>query len=125
MTGIEKSFFKWLDTILSSTLPENIVAFDFALYEAAFDFHIQLIGASRYSEDDPDWACDQAFTTGESVFVLPHDVAGEDWKDGLGYATALVTKYLKSGKCTDILTSKAAVGVGFVDGEIQIIYKKQ
>ena len=35
-----------------------------------------------------------------------------------------LTQYLLSGKFAALLKSKDGVGVGFVDGDIQIIYSK-
>lgn len=38
--------------------------------------------------------------------------------------TDILKRYLKSGKYADILKAKSGVGVGFVDGDIVILYSK-
>jgi len=48
--SVFSDFTKWLDAILSTELPKNIQAFCFNIYEGKDTFHIQLIGASSFSE---------------------------------------------------------------------------
>ena len=42
----------------------------------------------------------------------------------LKYMAKELNRYLKRGKYADLLKSKIGVGVGFVDGNIEILYKK-
>ncbi len=120
---MQTEFDKWVNNILSMDMPEEIAAFNFNLYEGEDSFHIQIIGAPNFDEDDEDWACDEVFSTEENIFIVPHKVASEDWEEGLKYCTNLVTKYLESGEKASVLKSSKAVGIGFVDGDLEIIYK--
>jgi shikimate kinase len=113
-------FEAWLDAALSVDMPDDIVAFNFNLYEDGDDlWSIELIGASRFDAEDPDWACDQVFTNREEPFEWS---AETDWEEVLETMTVYVEKYLEEGKYADMLKSYDAVGIGFVDGDITIVY---
>lgn len=114
----------WLDKILEQELPEGIMAFNFNLYEGSEGtYDIQLIGSDEFDEDDGDWACTDYFTTGENICYIKRTKEIEDWEDGLNYIRKLVEQYLNEGRNTYILKSANAVGIGFVDGDIDIIYR--
>ena len=117
-----QEFCIWLDTFLKNELPKNIVAFNFNLYEDETSFHIQLIGASSYSKDNSDWACDEVFSTGENIFVIPKSIAGISWENGLQYSISVIKEYLNIGKHSNILKSSSAVAVGFVDGDLETLF---
>ncbi len=123
-SNIKSKIFRWIDSILSEELPDNVSAFNFNLYEGDGTFHIQIIGARCFAEEDEDWACDEVFTTGENIFVIPRKVTGQNWKEGLTYTIELIKDYLVTGNNSGILKSTDAVGVGFVDGDIEIVYRK-
>ena len=44
-------------------------------------------------------------------------------RDAFGDMIDILKKYLNDGKYADLLKSREGVGVGFVDGDIEIIYK--
>jgi hypothetical protein len=91
-------------------------------HEAEQCFHAQLIGAARYSGTDDSWASDEVFSTGESVFELPHQAVGADWRDGLDATQALLRRYVQHGARADVLRKAHAVAVGFVDGDISPVW---
>ena len=113
-------FEAWLDAALAVDLPENIAAFNFNLYEDGdYLWSIELIGASRFDPEDPDWACDEVFTNREEPLSW---TAKTDWSEILETMTQYVEKYLVDGKYADLLKEYEAVGIGFVDGDINIVY---
>ena len=113
-------FEAWLDDALSAELPEDIAAFNFNLYEDGdYLWSIELIGASRFDTEDPDWACDEVFTNREEPLSW---TAETDWENVLETMTDYVVKYLQEGKYADMLREYQAVGIGFVDGDITIVY---
>lgn len=120
---VYKDFTTWLDNIIEKDLPEGIEAYNFNLYEGKESFHVQLIGAGSFSLDDEDWACDELFSSKENIFVIARSITGNSWEQGLNYCFQLVKQYLESGKYTKLLKASKAVGVGFVDGDIEIIYQ--
>ena len=113
-------FEAWLDAALEAGVPDGIAAYNFNLYEDDDNlWSIELIGASRFDEEDPDWACDEVFTNREDPLSWS---AETDWEEILETMTQYVEKYLAEGKYADVLKDTEAVGIGFVDGDITIVY---
>ena len=113
-------FAAWLDAALEAEMPENIAAFNFNLYEDDENlWSIELIGASRFDPEDPDWACDEVFTNREEPLSWEEEA---DWTDVLETMTQCVEKYLIEGAYASTLKNSEAVGIGFVDGDITIVY---
>lgn len=119
-------FSAWLDTALSAEpLSEEIVAFNFNLYESSEDaepplFEVQLIGAPSYDAEDSDWACEEIFSTGENLFTLSAD----DWEACLADVIELAEQYLAAGQYADLFRSKKALTVGFVDGDLEVVFEQ-
>jgi len=117
------NFSKWLDKQLSKDLPNNIVAINFNLYEGIKQtYDVELVGCDMFDENDEDWVCDEVFDTREDLFFVPRTDDISHWEKGLSFITELVNKYLSEGKYADELKSYKAIGIGFVDGNINILY---
>lgn len=115
----------WLDNTLEQNMPSGIIAFNFNLYEGSEGtYDIQLIGSDEFDENDQDWCCTDFFTTGENIFYIKRRKEIEPWEQGLSYVKKLVKQYLVDGRNANILKNSSAIGIGFVDGDIEIIYKK-
>lgn len=120
------AFSAWLDAVLSAeSLPEEIAAFNINLYESAEEadpplFDLQLMGAPFYDPDDADWACEEIFSTGENLFTL----SAEDWEACLADVIALVEQYLSDGQYADLFHAKQALTVGFVDGDLEVLFEQ-
>ena len=113
---------EWIDGVLSDGVPDEAVAFCFNLYENEdYYWSMELIGAVRFDPDDQDWACDEVtdFNSRESVFTFQAEC---EWDEALQTMIDILKKYLNDGKYADLLKSREGVGVGFVDGDIEIIY---
>lgn len=114
----------WLDDILEQDIPESVVAFCFNLYDDGDDhWSMELVGTGQFDVDNEDWACDEItnFGTREERFIWKKALK---WDDVLEEMICNLKEYLKTGKYAHILTSKDGVGVGFVDGDINILYIK-
>ncbi|BFT72503.1 hypothetical protein [Paenibacillus sp. P36] len=104
--------------------PKGIKAFNFNLYEGSEDtYDIQLIGSDEFNEDDSDWACTDYFTSEEDICYIKRTESIQYWDQGLNYITLLVERYLKEGEYANILKSASAIGIGFVDGDIDILFR--
>lgn len=115
-------FAKWLDLMLSRKLPSDVRAFNFNLYEGvAHTWDVELVGAAFFDPGNPDWACDTIFSYPE-LFFMSHDVVGDQWEQGLAAAIELVATYLRGGRYRHVLRESLAVGVGFVDGDLTILW---
>lgn len=118
-----EDFSKWLEKYLQQ-LPSEIIAVNFNLYEGSNQtYDIQLIGSDEFDETDEDGVCGEIFTTGEDIFFILRNKDVVDWVDGLSLIIKMVEEYLSSGRCAYILKRLQAVGVGFVDGDIEIVYQ--
>jgi len=118
-------FFAWLDSNIEQ-LPTEVVAVNFNLYEGVNQtYDIQLIGTDIFDEADYDWACEEIFTTGENVFRITRTNDIEDWKDGLSFIIEMINKYFENGIHANVLKQLRAVGVGFVDGDIEILHQSE
>ena len=118
-------FNAWTDRILVNHASRSVVAYNFNLYEHADEFAIQLVGTRSFDLRDQNWACDEIFSSGEDLFYLPHNVVGDKWQDGLEAAKSLVKNHLDHGTQAKVLKASCGVGVGFVDGDIELAYVRQ
>ena len=121
------SIASWIDAEFSEPLPEGIVAFNFNLYDGGDPdgFEMELIGAPTFSEDDEDWATDDIFMSNPPRFLLPHALVGDVWEAGLECADALLVRYIASSNVGAVrLRQSQAVAVGFVDGNVQIVWRQ-
>lgn len=115
-------FEKWLNRVLEENIPFEGVALCFNLYEESDkNWSMQLISASYFDEKNSDWACEEVFSTGEDLFSWRQDTG---WKEILDISYDLIRKYLNVGKYSEELKKYQAVAVGFVDGDLEIIYKQ-
>ena len=72
-----QSFISWLDRILTSPLPEEIIAVNFNLYDDGDScWSMEFIGTRSFDAYDPDWACDEVFTSRDSIL---HWVQNAGW----------------------------------------------
>ena len=113
---------EWIDDVLSASVTDEVVAFCFNLYENdEYYWSMELIGAGRFDPDDQDWACDEVtdFNSRESLFTFQAEC---EWDEALQTMIDILKKYMNDGKYADLLKSREGVGVGFVDGDIEIIY---
>jgi hypothetical protein len=122
-------FAKWLDSLLEENdMPENLAAFCFNLYDEEDEtYGIQLIASDEFSEDDGgDWACSEIWSSEENIFYIDHsDEADADRARGMEFICGLINKYLEQGTQRSILLAAEAVGAGFVDGELELIFKSE
>ena len=125
-TALQSDFFQWLDRALSQPLPGAIVAFHLNLYEGTDSVHVQLIGCDSFNPgDDPGtdyWPGDEVFSTGEAVFEVPFAQAGARWQDWLQTLLELARAYLDAGAQAGVLRRSRGVGIGFVDGDMQLLW---
>lgn len=121
-------FEKWLDNLLENNdMPEAAVAFNFNIYEEEDEtYGVQLIASDEFSEDDGgDWACSEIWSSEEDIFYIDHsDEKDADYERGLEFIGGLIEAYLEGGRYRNIFLSAKAVGAGFVDGDISILYKE-
>ena len=117
----ESSFYNWLENALKK-LPSDVEAINFNLYEDNGDkWSVELVGTSTFDENNSDWACSEIYTTRETPYVLRKK---SDWKAIENLFTIFLLNYLERGKYAHILKECRGIGIGFVDGDLSILYKK-
>ncbi|MBE6841068.1 MAG: hypothetical protein IJN05_12185 [Ruminococcus sp.] len=119
-------FEKWLSKLLENDMPDNTAAYNFNIYEEEDEtYGVQLIASDEFSEDDDDWACSEIWSSEEEIFYIDHsDEKDADRERGLEFISQLISDYLEKGEKADKLKAVKAVGAGFVDGDLKILYKE-
>ena len=115
---------KWLDYSLTQKIPDEVMAFCFNLYDDGNGkWSMELIGSSSFDLDNPDWPCEEVtdFNTRENPFVWS---SSSNWDGALNEMIKTVREYLQAGKYADLLKSRSGVGIGFVDGDIEVLFHK-
>ena len=113
---------KWIDSALKQDVPDAVTAFCFNLYDdGTGKWSMELIGASRFDLEAPDWPCDEVtnFMTREAPFRWRDSAK---WDSVLQNMMGVLQNYLQTGQHADLLKSKSGVGIGFVDGDIEILF---
>lgn len=115
---------KWLDRALEQDVSDEVVAFCFNLYEDDDNkWSMELIGTDSFDADDADWGCDEVtdFGTRENCYTWESD---RGWDEILSEMISILKSYLESGTYAALLKGRSGVGVGFVDGDIEIVYQQ-
>jgi hypothetical protein len=115
-------FAVWADAILAQRIPPEVVAFSVNLYEGTDTFDVQITGAPSFDVADPDWPCDVVFSSEENLFGVPRVLVGNRWEAALELVRGWTEKYVKSGTGAAVLRASQGVGVGFVDGDLEIVW---
>ncbi len=115
--SITMLFSKWLEWQIKSIKNGNdIKAFNFNLYEASdaeTEFDVQIVGCPSYSVDDPDWACETVFSSGEDLYRFDAD----DWEAALEKFSTMIMDYLENCP-NNVLSLCPHISYGFVDGDL-------
>lgn len=94
----------------------------FNLYEDEENWwSLEMVGTDSFDSEDSDWACNEVFDTRDDLHLW---VQKSSWEEILQEVTDEIKKYIKSGKYSEKLKSYSGIGVGFVDGDITIVYQK-
>ena len=127
-----ESFSNWLDNLLENNeMPESTAAFNFNLYDEESEglvYAMQLIASDRFDPDDEtgEWACYNIWSSEEDLFMLDFsDEEDQSFEHIQEIFTEFVNEYLENGKYKDILLGAKGIGIGHVDGDLDIIYKAE
>ena len=115
-------FTTWLNKVLQSPLPENTKAINFNLYEEAQPntFGIQFVATSSFELNNDDWACDEILSSNGNMFFFANS---NGWEHALKEVEEYVKAYLEK-EDSSILKKYDGIGLGFVDGDLIIVYRK-
>ncbi|MBR3354727.1 MAG: hypothetical protein IKG47_05145 [Oscillospiraceae bacterium] len=114
----------WLDNVLNTEIPDDTKGFIFNLYDDGDDnWSMEVVATSRFDENDPDWGCDELddFGTRDEPFSWEEH---EGWETIQDKCSEIIAEYLSDGEFAGVLKQAEGVGVGFVDGELEVVYMR-
>jgi hypothetical protein len=129
MTEFAINFRTWLAASLAEDIPKEVEAFAFNLFETANvqeKFGIEIIGSAEFDEEDSDWACEEIWSATPRSIHIPVHWSGAEWQQCLDKCCDLVKSACDEGEpAFTRLTNSKAVAVGFVDGDLVTVWKRQ
>ena len=114
-------FVNWLNRVSqSSPPPNNVVAYNFGIFESESGYILYLIGSREYDPDDDDWACSEDYVPVEKYFMLPKNLAdGRDWQGVQREVVRIINRFIESPECKEsFLAHASAITAGFDDGDL-------
>jgi hypothetical protein len=125
--NFETTFQQWLSSCLLQPVPSSVKAFSFNLFEypetPECKFGVELVGAGSFDATDEDWACDEIWEPTVRSIAIPKAFSGANWEDCLAKVELLVIAYLKEAREARVLKNGLGVGVGFVDGNLNVVWQ--
>ena len=122
--SFKTTFASWLDESLPNEIPHGVVAFSFNLTEITHgEFEVEIIGAESFDAEDEDWACDEVWEPSQRSIEIPEGEIGNQWEEVLDSMTSIVMDYLDNGSKSGMLKSGKGIGIGFVSGDLNILWK--
>ena len=109
----------WLKPHLNA-LPPEAKALCLNLYESEEEgeFDAQLVACADYDREDPDWACEDIYSTGEELFGF----SSKDWEAALDLMLETLGEAVADGILPDAIEY---VAVGFVDGDLEEVFCRE
>ena len=116
---MKQNMITWLKPHLIA-LPAEAKALCLNLYESEEEgeFDAQLVACAAYDREDPDWACEDIFSTGEELFGF----SSEDWEAALDLMLETMSEAIADGILPDAIEY---VAVGFVDGDLEEVFCRE
>lgn len=113
---------KWINEIMQQSIPDDVEALNFNLYEDGnYNWSIELVGTERFDLEDEDWRCDEIFDFGTRDTPLAWKEE-KTWEEILNETIQILNRYLEQGQYAGVMKRYQGVGVGFVDGDANILF---
>lgn len=121
-TNLQIDLPQWLDEILSRNMPQDVKGVCFNLYDDGnHKWSLEIIGTECFDKDNPDWACEEITDLGTRKKPFMWEEYNT-WEEVLKKTAFVIDLYLKENESAKILKGKDGIGVGFVNGDIKVIY---
>jgi hypothetical protein len=126
----DDTFRAWVAGTVEKGVPSSVKALSFNLYEPAGEpgvrFGVELVGAQRFSATDPDWATEEVWEADPRGISIPASYSGATWEECLEAIKALVLRLLAGDdKVARAFKATRGVGVGFVDGDLEVVWRRK
>ena len=116
-----ETFEKWLNDTLSQSIPAEVKAFCFNIYDDGDNtWSVELVGCSSFDENDADWACDEVFDNRDEPFAWEEEADADHIFAGV---KVMILQYLQDGAEADVLKNSQGVAMGFVDDDLELLLK--
>jgi hypothetical protein len=90
------------------------------------NFGVELVGAADFDANNSDWARDEVWEANPRTLDIPATFSDTEWGACLTRMTALIQSILDGNSPeSDTLKSRKAVAVGFVDGDLDVIWSSK
>lgn len=117
-------FSDWVSDVLVE-IPEETVAFVFNIYEEDDAYLVDITGTTVYDANSEAWTDEINWDSGEELFIIPKEKFEGDWEDiHDAIAEFLETLIDADNELSDALCDSDAVAVGFIDGDLEIIWQE-
>ena len=117
-----ETFEKWLNDTLSQSIPAEVKAFCFNIYDDGDNtWSVEVVGCSSFDENDADWACDEVFDNRDEPFAWEEKAPASQILAGV---KVMILQFMESGEKADVLKAYSGIGVGFVDDDLELLYVK-
>lgn len=114
----------WLQKIeeQDGTPPEDVIAFNFGLFESGQGYMVYLVGGFEYSDEDDDWACLEPPANDYRYLRFSDELQSESWENILDYSEKVLKELESEGALKNTLVKHAKViTTGFDDGGLRKI----
>lgn len=120
-----EQFEDWLSKSMSQGIPAEVVSYSFNLFEySSGNYGIEVIGASEFDPDNRDWACEEIWEPDPRMLDIPADFCCSEWETCLRDVRSLLLSVLeKPTPAVARLKNSQGIGIGFVDGDMEIIWQ--
>ncbi|MCK5741666.1 MAG: hypothetical protein KAH48_05570 [Chlorobi bacterium] len=118
MQEIKELIVLWIKRINDTeNIPENIVAFNFGIFESENEHMIYLSGSIVFDAEDDDWACDEDYNPKEKYLGLTALSKNIDWEEIQNFVKESIEMFANSFSNT-FLHKAEYVSTGFDAGEL-------
>lgn len=122
---ILQPFSDWVSDVLVD-IPDETIAFVFNIYEEEDAYLVDITGTQLFDADNEAWTDEINWDSGEELFIIPKEKFEGDWEDIHDtLAEALETLIDADNELADILCDSDAVAIGFIDGDLEIIWQEE
>lgn len=120
---IQTQIIDWLNLLNSQeTIPPEIIALNFGLFETQTGYGIYLIGSTEYDEDDSDWACLPCDFEAKNYQLTLENTKNNDWESFQNLVIDTLNTYLKNPTFSQRMFAKIShITTGFDDGDLEVI----
>ena len=120
---ILQPFSDWVSDVLID-IPDETLAFVFNIYEEDDAYLVDITGTASFNAEDESWTENINWDSGDELFIIRTEKFEGDWEEiHDSIAEALEALIELDGELADTLCDSDAVAVGFIDGDLEIIWQ--